>query len=209
MVWDIPVSVTLTSRIASWRGNGNSDPASAQYSPKVFTLSAGTHQLIIRGREANTTWGAISIAPAPPLLQIHTAPGRVVTLSGTGLGSQTYNVQASPDFITWTVIGTVKADANGAFTYADPVGANRPRRMYRLQSVIVTAPVLQIHTAPGGPIILNGTGQGGNTYKVQASPDFISWAVIGSVTADASGAFTYADPVGASLPRRLYRLQGP
>ena len=168
MIWDIPVCSTLTSRTVSWRGNGNGDPASSQYSPKVFTLSAGTHQLIIRGREANTTLGTISIAAAPPDLQIHIAPGGSATLSATGQPGQTYNVLASPDLKTWTVIGTVTADAGGAFTFTDPTGAGRPRRLYRLQSVAVAAPVLQIHAA-GGPVVLSGTGQGGQTYNVLAS----------------------------------------
>ena len=77
MSWDIPVSTGLTSRTVSWRGNGNGDPASAQYSPKVFTLSAGTHQLIIRGQEAATILGAISIAATPPKLQIRRLAARL------------------------------------------------------------------------------------------------------------------------------------
>ena len=43
MIWDVPVSSTLTNATVSWRGNGNGDPASSQYNPKVFNLSAGTH----------------------------------------------------------------------------------------------------------------------------------------------------------------------
>jgi fibronectin type 3 domain-containing protein len=70
MIWDIPISTNFTSRTVSWRGNGTEDPASAQYSPKAFTLSAGMHQLIIRGREANTALGTISIQAAPATLQV-------------------------------------------------------------------------------------------------------------------------------------------
>jgi hypothetical protein len=208
MIWDIPVSPTLTSRLVSWRGNGSGDPASSQYSPKVFTLSAGTHQLIIRGREPGTTLGAVSIVAAlPPQLQIRLGPGRSPILSGTGLGSQTYNILASPDLKSWAVIGTVTADASGAFAFTDPAGASRPKLLYRLQSVVVAAPVLQIHIA-GGLAILSGTGQGGQTYNVQASSDLQSWTVIGTLTTDASGLFTYTDPVSAGRPRWLYRLQG-
>jgi parallel beta-helix repeat protein len=61
MVWDIPVSPVLTTQTVSWRGNGSGTPLAAQFLPKVFNLSAGKHTLIIRGREPNTTLGAISI----------------------------------------------------------------------------------------------------------------------------------------------------
>jgi len=33
--------------------------------PKVFSLSQGSHQLIIRGREANTQLQSITILPSP------------------------------------------------------------------------------------------------------------------------------------------------
>jgi hypothetical protein len=65
MIWDIPITSGLTSRAVSWRGNGS--PLSNQFVPRVFTLSAGSHQLIVRGREPNVQLGAISIVPVPPL----------------------------------------------------------------------------------------------------------------------------------------------
>ena len=63
MIWDVPITSGLTSRTASWRGNGT--PDSNQYAPKVFALTAGTHQLIVRGREGNCQLGTITIAPKP------------------------------------------------------------------------------------------------------------------------------------------------
>ena len=67
MIWDIPVTKGLVSETGSWRGNGTVNSSSpsgltAQYAPKVFSLAAGTHQLIIRGREANCQLGTITIA---------------------------------------------------------------------------------------------------------------------------------------------------
>jgi hypothetical protein len=91
MIWDIPLTTGLTNRTVSWRGNGTADPASAQYNPKVFTLSTGTHQLIIRGRAANTTLGTISIAATPPTIQIRTVAGGSIVLSIVGQPGQTYN----------------------------------------------------------------------------------------------------------------------
>jgi hypothetical protein len=207
MIWDIPVSSELTRRSVSWRGNGNGDPASSQYSPKVFTLSAGAHQLIIRGREANARLGTISIAAAPPTLQIHAAPGGSVALSGTGQAGQTYNVLCSQDLKVWTVIGTATTDVNGLFAFSDPAAQSRPRGFYRLQSIAVPVPGLQIHAAAGGPITLSGTGQPGQAYKVLCSEDLKIWTVIGVVTLDAGGSFQFTDPAATSRPRGFYRLQ--
>jgi len=61
MIWDVPVSTTMTSQTVAWRGNGTT--SSAQFAPKVFNLTAGAHQLIIRGREGLTQLGTITIAP--------------------------------------------------------------------------------------------------------------------------------------------------
>jgi len=69
MIWDVPPTTGFTNQVVSWRGTGSDTVP--QFSPKVFTLSAGTHQLIVRGREANVQLGAITITsvgvrPAPP-----------------------------------------------------------------------------------------------------------------------------------------------
>jgi hypothetical protein len=68
MIWDIPLTTGFASETVSWRGNGvvsstASSGLTAQFAPKVFNLSAGVHQLIIRGREANNQLGTITIAP--------------------------------------------------------------------------------------------------------------------------------------------------
>jgi hypothetical protein len=65
-IWDVPVTSGFEQRIASWRGAGTD--TTDQFQPKIFTLSAGTHQLVILGREAGTVLGQITIAkvPAPP-----------------------------------------------------------------------------------------------------------------------------------------------
>lgn len=208
MIWDIPVSPVLTSRTVSWRGNGTEDPSSSQYIPKVFTLSSGSHQLIIRGREANVSLGTISITPAPPTLQIRSIPGGPVIVSGTGQAGQTYNVLGSLDLATWTVIGTVTADASGSFQFSDPAGTSSPLRMYRLQTLAVAVPGLQISAVVGGPIILSATGQAGQTYNVLCSQDLQIWTLIGTLTLDTSGSGQFTDTASTSRPLCLYRLQG-
>ena len=67
MAWDIlPPTAGFENRIVSWRGNGTAD--ANEIVPKIFTLTQGSHQLIIIGREANTQLDRFTIVklPQPP-----------------------------------------------------------------------------------------------------------------------------------------------
>jgi hypothetical protein len=70
MIWDMLTTTGFAAKTVSWRGNGTD--VNNQYVPAVFSLSAGTHQLIIVGRESGVQLGRITIspyeagAPAPP-----------------------------------------------------------------------------------------------------------------------------------------------
>ncbi len=55
MIWDIPVTSGFESRTVSWRGTGTPE------APKLFSLTAGSHTLIIRGREAGVQLDRIDI----------------------------------------------------------------------------------------------------------------------------------------------------
>jgi hypothetical protein len=72
MIWDIPVTTALTSQTVTWRGSGTD--ITPQYTPKVFALSAGVHQLIVRGREAGAQLGQITIAPVAPEVTVQLSP---------------------------------------------------------------------------------------------------------------------------------------
>jgi len=61
MIWDIPIYAGFTNEVVSWRGNGTD--TAPQFAPQIWNLSAGTHQLIVIGREADTYLGQITIAP--------------------------------------------------------------------------------------------------------------------------------------------------
>ncbi len=49
MVWDFDITNGFAERTVSWRGNGDIDWS--EFSPKLFNLSTGNHQLILVGRE--------------------------------------------------------------------------------------------------------------------------------------------------------------
>jgi hypothetical protein len=65
-IWDVSTTSGFEQRIVSWRGNGTD--VDSEFAPKVFTLTQGVHQLIIRGRESGTKLGQITVGklPAPP-----------------------------------------------------------------------------------------------------------------------------------------------
>ena len=66
MIWDISPYTSASGfgqRTVNWRGNGT-DTAD-QFVPIVFTLSQGSHKLIIRGREANTLLQDMAVVPYP------------------------------------------------------------------------------------------------------------------------------------------------
>jgi len=76
MIWDMPITSGFEERIVSWRGNGSD--GDNQFVPEIFSLSAGTHELIICGREADTELQSVSIVeyPTPPSnMQIEVTPG--------------------------------------------------------------------------------------------------------------------------------------
>ena len=131
-----------------------------------------------------------------------------VTLVASGPPSQTYNVLSSQDLVTWTIIGTITLDATGSGQFTDPASTSLPKNFYRLQSISLTLPKLQIRASAGGPVVLSGTGPAGHSYNVQCTQDLEVWTVIGSVTLDLNGSFSFTDPAGTSRPRCFYRLQG-
>ena len=62
-MWDVnPTTAGFESRFVSWRGSGTA--TSNQFVPKVFSLTAGPHQLIVRGREAGTLLQRVTVISA-------------------------------------------------------------------------------------------------------------------------------------------------
>ena len=55
-IWDIALTSGFEQRTVSWRGSGT--PDHAEHAPRVFTLAAGAHTVIVRGREAGAPQGA-------------------------------------------------------------------------------------------------------------------------------------------------------
>src|SRR5205807_10004332 len=105
-----------------WRGSGTQ--TAPQFSPKIFTLMTGSHQLKIRGREGNTQLQSVTIAPLGAQLQLVILPGRTYLVNGIGQPGYTYSLQTSSDLKTWSVLNSAVADGSGALAFVDPNGGN-------------------------------------------------------------------------------------
>ena len=53
-------------------------------------------------------------------------------LSFQGMAGATYDIQATPDFQRWTVIGTTSCPTNGVVTYDVSPDLTGPRQFFRL-----------------------------------------------------------------------------
>jgi hypothetical protein len=69
-------------------------------------------------------------------------------------------------------------------------------------------PKVQVSVTPVRQFILTVTGQVGHTYDIQATQDFKTWTVIGTMTVGATGLLNFTDTNAASFSRRFYRTRG-
>jgi hypothetical protein len=135
MIWDVsPLTSGFESRSVSWRGNGTWD--ANEFAPKVFTLSAGQHSLIVIGREAHAALDrlemrSVGTAPSPPT-NLRLVNG---ILSWSAVIGATYRVEYKTNLsqATWAVRGDVTATtATASFTDIPGPG---PRCFYRVVSL--------------------------------------------------------------------------
>lgn len=67
---------------------------------------------------------------------------------------------------------------------------------------------LQLGVTPAKQFILTMTGPVGHVYEIQATQDFKTWTVVGTVTVGTNGSFSFTDTNAASFSRRFYRTHG-
>ena len=71
--------------------------------------------------------------PAPITLNIQIPPTRRTIITGSATASLSYDVLATQDLKTWTSLGVVTADVNGAFSFTDNSAPNYSQRYYKLR----------------------------------------------------------------------------
>jgi hypothetical protein len=85
------------------------------------------------GAESALSAAVSYTVPAPaPQVSLQAMPANQFLLTVAGSSGQTYNISASENLTTWTVIGTVTIGSNGLATFTDTNAVNFSRRFYRL-----------------------------------------------------------------------------
>jgi hypothetical protein len=88
------------------------------------------------GQESDFSSEASYLVPAErPTVQIRNAPAGQFILTVSGLIGQTYDIEATQDFVGWTVIGTVTMGASGSLDFTDADAAGFPQRFYRTREL--------------------------------------------------------------------------
>jgi hypothetical protein len=149
--------------------------------------------------------------PILPGVQFRVTSARQFVLTVTGPIGHTYDIQATQDFVTWTVIGTVTVGATGSLDFTDTNAASFSRRFYRTSEVSYTTSILpgvQFRVTSARQFVLTVTGPIGHTYDIQATQDFVTWTVIGTATVGATGSLDFTDTNAASFSKRFYRTRG-
>jgi len=96
----------------------------------TYYFAATTYS--VAGAESSLSSEVSYTVPTPPPgVQLAVTPTQQFVLTATGLSGHAYEIQATQDFTTWTVIGTVTVDASGSFNFTDTNAASFPRRFYR------------------------------------------------------------------------------
>ena len=70
-------------------------------------------------------------APILPGVQLRVTPTRQFILTMNGPVGHTYDILATQDFKTWTVIGTVTVGTTGSLNFTDTNAASFSKRFYR------------------------------------------------------------------------------
>jgi hypothetical protein len=83
------------------------------------------------GASNNLTAQSFVVSVGLATEQIRLATGGQFILTVTGPVGHMYDILATQDFKTWTVIGTVTVGAGGSLNFTDTNAASFPRRYYR------------------------------------------------------------------------------
>jgi hypothetical protein len=78
---------------------------------------------------------SVAMPAAMPAVQLRSAPAGQLILTLSGPPGCTYDILASPDFMTWTIIAIVTTGNSGSLNFTDTNAANFPQRFYRTQEI--------------------------------------------------------------------------
>ena len=163
-------------------------------------------------------------------MDIYTNAGtKTVALTGITSGSsnevQTLTVTAkssNPSLIPTPTISYTSPNTSGTLSFAPVLnqvgtatitvtvndGGVTNNLTSRSFLVVVGLATEQFRVTKARQFILTVAGPVGHVYDIQATQDFKTWTVIGTVTVGLSGSLDFTDTNAASFSRRFYRTHG-
>jgi hypothetical protein len=126
-----------------------------------------------------------------------------------GAASETYDHRINVNDVTNATVSGLVSGATYYFTAtsynADGIESDYSNETsYTVPAMLSTQ---QFSGATAGQFTLTVSGLPGQTYQIQATSDFTTWAVIGTVTMGAGGSLDFTDTNAVSFSQRFYRTQ--
>lgn len=140
LAWDNSTSAGVTGYriyMGPTSGNYTSSIVAGNATTNTVTglVSGVAYFFAIKAYDANglesTFSNEISFLPGGATLQIQVAANGQAVLTLKGPASHTYDIQATPDFTTWSVIGNVTMGTGGSLNFTDVNAPSFPKRFYR------------------------------------------------------------------------------
>jgi len=120
-------SGTYTNGISA--GNATNATISGLVQGTTYFFAATTYSS--SGAESPFSSEVSYTVPILPGVQLNVTPTRQFILTVTGPIGHTYDILATQDFVTWTVIGTATVGAGGSLNFTDTNAASFSKRFYR------------------------------------------------------------------------------
>lgn len=122
-------SGTYTNKVSA--GSATNATISGLVPGATYYFAATTYYSLSLSVESALSSAVSYTMPILAEVQFRVTPTRKFILTVTGPVGHTYDIQATQDFKTWTVIGTGTVDAGGSLSFTDTNAASFSRRFYR------------------------------------------------------------------------------
>ena len=217
MTWHVPVTSGFELRVATWSGW----PIPPDILPKTWTLSAGTHQLIIRGREANAILQHITlgIAPSTPTPTTTSTPTATATATRTPTPTPTATATSTPT-ATATATRTptpTPTPAPSPTPTAAPLGlsfdasAGVITAPFTVNGITVSQPVETVDPTQGGRALYTFLVTTAGDYSVSAMvncPNDAANSFFVNIDAEPTAVMTWHVPVTSGFELRVATWSG-
>lgn len=160
---------------------------------------------------AQKTYRAVPLAgsaPPSPLLSGFKIGNGISSFVLNGPAGSNYVIQTSTDLVHWTPFSTNTISPDGSVVIFD-LNPGSPQKFYRAASFNNVAVPPQL-----SGLMMNGvgfnfalSGRAAHTYDIQATQNFTTWTLIGTVTTDTGGSAGFTDTNATGFLRRFYRIR--